>query len=231
MIEIIEKTPENVVFKTDMDIGLANAIRRNVNEIPILAIDEVDIYKNDSGLYDQTVAHRLGLMPLKNQKLKKDQKIQLKIKKTGEEVLGKDLGKEVVYQDTPIVLLEKDHEFEAVAKAKVGKGSDHAKFVPGLIYYRELMKIEIAKEGEKYEELAKIYPEIFEFSGKLKVKNDWMCDLDQEDIKDYNGIKITPTKNLVFFIESWGQIDAKEILIESIKEVENNLNELCSILK
>jgi DNA-directed RNA polymerase subunit D len=67
-MEKIQKSKDKIIFKTDMNIPLANAIRRSANEIPILAINEVDIYKNDSVLYDEFLAHRIGLIPLKNQK-------------------------------------------------------------------------------------------------------------------------------------------------------------------
>jgi len=70
-MEIITKTPEEVSFILDMDVSLANAIRRSVAEIPVLAIVEADIYKNDSALYDEIIAHRLGLLSLKNQKMKR----------------------------------------------------------------------------------------------------------------------------------------------------------------
>ena len=72
-MQTIEKMPEKITFIDDMNISLANAIRRSVNEILILAIDEVDIYKNDSALYDEIIAHRLGLIPLRNQKMKSGQ--------------------------------------------------------------------------------------------------------------------------------------------------------------
>ena len=68
-MEMKENTSKKITFISDLNISLANAIRRSVNEIPILAIDEVDIYKNDSALYDEIVAQRLGLTVLKNQKL------------------------------------------------------------------------------------------------------------------------------------------------------------------
>ena len=70
MIKIINKTNEKLSFKTDMSISLANAIRRSVNYIPLLAVDSLEISKNDSALYDELIAHRVGLVPLKNENLK-----------------------------------------------------------------------------------------------------------------------------------------------------------------
>jgi DNA-directed RNA polymerase subunit D len=231
MIKIIKKTPEKVIFTTDMDIGLANALRRSVNEIPIMAIDEVDIYRNDSALYDEIIAHRIGLIPLKNQKLKEGEVVQFKLNVEGREVVSQDLGKEVIYQNMPIVLLGEEQGLEVVAKAKVGTGKEHAKFIPGLVFYRYLSKIEIAKEGEKHKELAELYPHIFEFDGKLKVKDELQCDLDEEDIMNFKGITIKQTDQLVFTIESWGQIKAEEIFNEMIKALESNLKDAAKDLK
>ena len=77
-MEIISKTAEEIQFTSDIDVSLANAIRRSVSEIPILAIYEADVYKNDSVLYDEVISHRLGLIPLKNQKLKTGQNIAIR---------------------------------------------------------------------------------------------------------------------------------------------------------
>jgi DNA-directed RNA polymerase subunit D len=236
MIQSIHKTNEKAVFKTDMDTTLANAIRRSVNEIPILAIDEVEIYKNDSALNDQILAHRIGLVPLKNQKLKEDKVIEMKLEvKTGKEskeVVAGEMKGEIVYPDMSLVYLEKGQELEIVAKAKVGKGISHAKYIPGLVFYRHYPKIQISKDGEKHQELAEFYPKIFEFSaGKLKVKNEWECTIDQEDVKDFSGVEIKETGDLIFTIESWGQISPKEIFLEAIKAINNNLEKLSKELK
>ena len=66
-MEIIEQTPLKLVMRMPANDSLANAIRRSINEIPILAVDEVEIYKNDSALYDEFLAHRVGLVPLKTE--------------------------------------------------------------------------------------------------------------------------------------------------------------------
>ena len=85
MINKIEKSKESIALESDMDISLANALRRSVNEIPILAIDEVDIYRNDSALYDEIIAHRFGLVPLKNEKIQEKEKEKPKQKKDSED--------------------------------------------------------------------------------------------------------------------------------------------------
>jgi DNA-directed RNA polymerase subunit D len=234
-MELIEKNPEEMVVITNIDISLANAIRRSVNKIPILAIDEVDIYKNDSALYDEIIAQRLGLIPLKNQKVKKDLEIEMKLKvkgkKNGTKIMSKELGELSVYEDMPIVLLGEGQEIELVAKARTGTGDKHSKFSPGIIYYKQLPKIKISHEGEKHGKLAEVYPEVFEYSGKLKVKDPLKRDLDNEDLKDYPGVSIEFDNELALYIESWGQIKTEEIFVESCKALEKNLSEISKIIK
>lgn len=233
---MIKNTNEEVVFSVGLNVGLANAIRRSVGEIPVLAIVEADIYKNDSALYDEIIAHRLGLISLKNQKMKKDDFVEFKLKAKGEGegkmILAGAMGDDVVYPETPVVLLGEGQVLELVARAKAGKGKDHAKFMPGLVYYKHLPKIKISGEGEKQTELVELYPEVFEMYGeKVRVKDVWKCDLDNEDMKEYPGVDISFDDNLVFVIESWGQIDAKKIFVEACRALKNNLSEVSKVLK
>lgn len=235
-METIKKTNEEMVFVGNVDVSLANAIRRSVGEIPILAIDECDIYKNDSALYDEIISHRLGLVSLKNQKLKEGDSIEMKMKAKGDgdgvEIMAGLLGDNVVYPETPIVLLGEKQELEIVARARVGKGNVHAKFMPGVIFYKHLPEIKISKEGEKYSELAESYPNVFEmFGDKLKVKDVTACDLDGDDFKNYPGIDISFGNSLVFSVESWGQIDVKNVFIDACKALKGNLSKVLRTLK
>jgi DNA-directed RNA polymerase subunit D len=66
-IEVVEKTDQNLTFIIeDLSIEMVNAIRRIImSEIPVMAVDEVIVLKNDSPLYDEIIAHRIGMIPLK----------------------------------------------------------------------------------------------------------------------------------------------------------------------
>jgi DNA-directed RNA polymerase subunit D len=46
-------------------VGFMNALRRTLMmEVPTLAIEDVTIYDNKSALFDEVVAHRLGMLPI-----------------------------------------------------------------------------------------------------------------------------------------------------------------------
>ncbi|MFX1497458.1 MAG: DNA-directed RNA polymerase subunit D [Promethearchaeota archaeon] len=66
-LEVIEQTPNQLTFVIEgISIEMVNALRRIIlTEIPVMAVDEVIILKNDSPLYDEILAHRIGLIPLK----------------------------------------------------------------------------------------------------------------------------------------------------------------------
>jgi len=244
-MKILQKTENKIAFVEEIDESLANSIRRSVLEIPVLAIDEVEFVKNDSVLYDEVLALRLGLLPLETEKMELQEEcsckgkgcskcsVQLKLQAKGPKtVYGKDLkGKvKVIYGDMPIVKLDEEQELELVASARLGKGIEHTKFSPGLVYYRNVAEIEIDKNCEKCgkcveacpQGILKLEKEKIEFIDKYKCD---LCEACVEECKKYgkNSVKINAGKELIFFIESWGQMPAKEILEEAVKALKSNL--------
>jgi len=65
-IKILNKSQNKLVFAINgINPALANTLRRlMIGEVPILAIDTVEFNKNSSALYDEFIAHRLGLMQM-----------------------------------------------------------------------------------------------------------------------------------------------------------------------
>ncbi len=231
-MEVVQKTPEKLVLRLDVSESLANAIRRSVAEVPTLAIDEVEIFRNDSALYDEVLAHRLGLVPLKTDKsMNSKTRIDLKIKKSGPGVVyAADLEgtAEIVEPKIPLTLLGKDHQLELVATAVLGTGVKHAKHTPGLCYYRHLLEVSSSPEADKIIQKSKgeIKPE--------KKGSKWIADLKEADIdaiKAHDKDAVKETEELLFIVESYGVMPAVEIFTKSITALSDNAADFLKELK
>jgi DNA-directed RNA polymerase subunit D len=234
-MKTMNKKENQITFSAELDESLANAIRRYIDQIPILAIDEVEISKNDSPLYDETIAHRMGLIPLKMDKTvneKSVEEITLIAKKDGmvysEEMKGKI---KPVHDKIPITVLKKGQELEILATARVGKGNNHSKFSPGLMFYRNLIKINVDKDCPK--EIVNACPQkVFGIeNGKVSVIEENKCDM-CEACTDLcrkmgkNSIELIPTENLAITVESFGQISEEDIFKKAVNILKEDLEEV-----
>lgn len=66
MLTVKESTPEYIKFTlSNTTVSYANALRRVlISEVPTVAIDLVEIERNNTVLPDEVLAHRLGLIPI-----------------------------------------------------------------------------------------------------------------------------------------------------------------------
>ena len=232
-MEIVVKTPEKLVIRTDATYSLLNAIRRSVEEIPTLAIEEVEIFKNDSALYDEVLAHRIGLVSLKNEgKLTSKTTGTLSLKKAGPCVVysGDFKGDlKIAYDSIPLTILEKDQEIELIATAVVGTGLEHAKYVPGLIYYRHLFEV---KSGN-----VKIDSIVQNSIGLLKPEkngNKWICDLNDSQVDEIKNLEkefISDSSECLLFVESFGMWDSEKIFAKAVETLKENVEAFEKSLK
>lgn len=233
------------------DVEFANMLRRYMTEeVPVMAMEYIEFKKNSSVLYDEIVAHRLGLIPLKtdlksynlpeNCKCKGKGcarctlKMTLSVKKQGtvyaDEIKSKDPKIKPAYPKMPIVKLIKGQEIEFEATAMLGKGKEHTKWSPGLVYYKYLPVIKLTDKCNNCKECVEKCPQkIFEIKNNKVVvnKNNILkCHLCNAciDICKNEGIKIeNKNDEFVFYIESFGQLTCKEIVISALDEFEEKL--------
>ena len=231
-MEIIQNTPEKLVLRGEIAEHLANAIRRSISEIPTLAIDEVEIYKNDSALYDEVLAHRLGLIPLKTEKsMSGKTKIEFKLSKKGPGIVySSDLegAGDIIYDKIPIVLLNENAKLELVATASLGTGLQHAKYLPGLCFYRNLLEIKSTEEIDSIVQNSKSIVKPIKSGGK------WICDLQEADVDKILSISkeaVSDSKELLIIIESFGNMPAKAIFEGAISALSDNLEEFEKAVK
>lgn len=240
-MKIIDKQKDKIVFQTKISESLANAIRRYIFHVPTLAIEEVEIIKNDSPLYDETIAHRLGLIPLKTSKAINDKaSAELKIKNNKEGFVYsgelKGSGAEVAFENIPITALQKGQEIEMVATAGSGIGKIHSKFTPGLMYYNNVINVKIAKDCPK--EIADACPKgILELKGdSVKVNDALKCDMCEACVDSCkklgkDSVTLEPTDELKITVESFGQFKVEDVFKKSIEVLKKDLAEFGKGLK
>ena len=140
-LDVITKDSERIALKLKgVPLQYANALRRVcLNGVPVFAIDTVDIIENTSVLPDEGLAHRLGLIPLKTDlsKYNESDKILL-VLDTGEseetravlsgELSSEDESVKPVSEKIPIVQLAPGQKIKIECYARLGRGTEHAKW-------------------------------------------------------------------------------------------------------
>lgn len=211
-VSLLEKK-ENVMSFVVKGVNsvIANTIRRSIlTNVPVMAIDEVNFLKNDSALYDEIIAHRLGLIPLKTdlksynlteectckgQGCAKCQ-LNLTLKAKGPctvysgDLVSADPEVKAAFDKIPITILTDGQKLEIEAVARLGVGKTHAKHIPGIVYYKAYPDPEFLEEG------------------KESSKTDF-----------------------IFVIEAFGQLTPKEMLEEAIKRFDKKVDEFEKALK
>ena len=155
-IKIIESSDLHVkLLLKGIDRVYANALRRfAISEVPCMAIDEIVIHDNSSVLYDEILAHRLGLIPLTTDLegyiLPQDCdcktslgctkcRVLLVLDAVATDEVKTIYSGDLVSEDTrvkpyadniPIIKLAPSQKIKLEAYAKLGKGRTHAKWQP-----------------------------------------------------------------------------------------------------
>ena len=143
-LSIISQSEQKVSVKLKgIPIQYANALRRIcLNGVPIYAIDTVDFLSNSSVMADEGISHRLGLIPIKTelsdvQQNNESDKIMFTLDSGETENTRTVLSGELKSQDNtvkpiadniPIVTLAPGQRLKIEAYARLGRGTEHAKW-------------------------------------------------------------------------------------------------------
>ena len=195
-LEVISKDEQKISLKLkDVPLQYANALRRVcLNGVPVFAVDTVDIIENSSVLPDEGLAHRLGLIPLKTDLSRFNEPSQCECQSesgcsnckvmlvldSGESdvtktVLSSDLSSEddtvkPISDKIPIVQLAPGQKIKVECYARLGRGTEHAKWNSANVS----MLTETDKENERVltiESTGALNPEQIVLAGVDEVSN------------------------------------------------------------
>ena len=154
--------------------AFANGIRRAmIADVPTFSIDTVRVVENSSVMFDEQIAHRLGLIPLTTPlggEFEDGETVTLAIDVEGPEtaysgdLVSSDDMVQPAEDDVPIIDLKDDQRLEAEADAVIEYGKDHAKHQGGVaVGYRHLQRVEVVGErGEFADDDAEIIRGVIE---------------------------------------------------------------------
>jgi len=228
----------------DSEEVFANTIRRLIiGEVPTLAVEDVEIKENSSTLYDEMIALRLGLSPIKTD-LKSynfkhkckcegegcarcELKLTLKGNKKGyvlaTDAKSSDPKCEFAYS-MPIVKLIAKQKIELQMTAILGRGKEHAKWASGWAWYYGWPEFKTSSNSQ-LDECTKTGA-LEKKGSNLTIKNILKWNGATEQICENNNVEVDYSeKDLVFNLESCGQLSCKEILNQTIEILNNKVEE------
>lgn len=257
-MKLSKVTSKDNILKFEVKDGndwYLNTLRRTMlAETPTMAIELVEMRKNDSILYDEVLTHRLGLVPLttdlssyhlpsaeevetKEYLAQSSCKILLQAKGPcivyAKDLKSKDPKIKPVYPDMPLVKLLEGQELEFEAVAVLGVGRVHSKWNPGHIHYRKIPTITI-KHPENLA-CAQVCPNgtLVEKAGKIHLTDEKTCILCHAcvDVDAGKSVSVETGNNFLITVESWGQLAPEEIVKTALDVYTKQLKEFDSLIK
>jgi len=261
-ITVLEKTEDTLKLRIEgVRPGLMNALRRIIiSETPTMAIEEVVILENQSPLFDEMIAHRLGLVPLTTNYdtyvlssectcegvgchlCQAGFTMEVEAPEDGYIATTKDLKPQdpdiiPVSENIPLAKMAKGQRIVVEAYARLGIGQDHAKWQPvSTMAYKMIPHVEVdAKKCDGCKECVEAcFRQVFEMQdGKAAVVDEMNCTLCNLCVKTCDVQAITVTydeNNFIVIIESTGAAPPEQIIEKSLDVFRQKYEELITLL-
>lgn len=236
-----------------------NAVRRiSMNQVPVLAIEDVGIDENDSALFDEAVAQRLGQIPLDFDPEKfnlpeecdcedgcPNCRARFSLEEEGPgKVRAGDLeseseGVKPLYEDIPITVLDDNQLIKLEATAILSTGKDHSKHQASIASYQYYPQINVDNrklDKEEARRCAEVCPrDVFKLdNGNLRVVDESRCTICKECVEevDSDGIEVEgDEERFIFKIESISALEPLTILKKTSEILERKAGKVVEKLK
>ncbi len=258
-LEILELGDRKAKFiLSEVTPAYANALRRAMlADIPKMAIDYVGIYDNTSVMFDEMLAHRMGLIPIKTNldmyKLREECdckgegcalcQVTFTLSAEGPGMVhSRDLKSsdpETVPADdnVPIIELKAGQKLVLTAVARLGRGKEHAKFQPVCPPgYKYVPIIEVTETCDSCKQCVETCPRgVFAIDrNKVVVVNPYECSMCELCLEacDINAIKVSADRSaFIYTIETDGSFSAQEIIARAAGSLKSKASALTEVME
>lgn len=243
--KISEKHGVTKLLIKGTDTTFMNSLRRAVmNSVPTLAVENVGIYENNSVMFDEMMAHRLGLVPLEwPSDYEMGDKCKLMLEKEGpcivysKDIKSTDPKVNVVDGKIPIVKLKKGQKVKLEMTAVVGVGKEHSKWQPAIVAYSHVPVINVTKEVQNAQQVVEACPtHVLEVKARKVVLADpfgcILCGKCKDLSRPEGSLSLDfDEDSFVFMIEPVAGMKAKDILVKAAEALNEKSKELRKELK
>lgn len=243
-ITSLESTPTRAAFlitKAGTDgTAVLNALRRAIiSQLESFAIEDVTVYENNSALFNEYIAHRLGLIPLSyEESMAPDAQVEFSLMAEGPcTVYSRDLKTadekvRVFAQNIPLAVLGLDQKLRLEAVAILGTSKTHAKFQCAHASFAQLVELTAAKKVAD-DDIVQTYPESKEKPEEFAKKHPELCDFNLEHVQIGNDVYKVDCKpdEFLFYVESYNNVPAQKQFERAVELVKSKLVELSKEMK
>ncbi len=258
-IDILELSERKARFiLSGVSVPFANALRRSIlAEVPVMGIDEINIYDNTSVLFDEQLSLRMGLIPLKadtkNFSLPEECtcegkgcptcQVSMTLSAEGPrvvysgDIVSSDPGVTPVDATIPIVELKEKHKVVLEAIARLGTYRKHAKWQAGIVSGYKNVPVLTFKECDMCGECVKVCPRniltIEENNIKVSDKDIIECSLCRlcEEACDMDAVSVSyDPRSFVMTFETSGGITAADLAVEAATSIKTRAQKMGEIL-
>lgn len=216
--------------------AFANGIRRAmVADVPTLSVDTVRVIENSSVMFDEQIAHRLGLVPLTTpvDEFEEGDTVTLSMDVEGpataasQDLRSAEAMVEPAIDGIPIIELKESQRLELEADAVLARGKSHAKHQGGIsVGYRHLQRVEIAGDAPEFAE-----DETQNLRGHIEEDGEVIptAEFDNDLTERYPGkeVEVHDVANaFVFHVETDGSFSVEELVTAAVDSIERRAVEL-----
>lgn len=222
----------------DTRYDIVNGIRRGIiGHVKTMAIENVIIYKNESVMPDEFLAHRLGLIPIKVDDFDSNTEFSLYLKKTSGVVKSGDIDDngmaEIPLKNIPVVDLNEGKSLECELIVKASDGRDHIKWSPALVYYNNVPSLKQHKSVDKAVMDACPKHSLELKANKAVLTESYNCDACRFCEVASNGALelVLEENNFVLTIEPYGNLSLEKIITGLDDAITSELDDLAKNIK